>query len=153
MFENRVLRMIFGPKSDDTTAECRGLHVEELHDLYSSPNIIRVIKSRRMRWAEHVARMGRREVYTGFWWGKLRERVHFKELGVDGGIILKWFLKSGMVLVDSIDLGQNRDRWPAPALCECHNDSPLPIKSGKYLDLGPVHLLRKDSVPCSEFNE
>jgi hypothetical protein len=58
MFENRVLRMIFGPKSDDTTAECKGLHNEELRDLYCSPNIIvRVIK---LRWAEHVARMGKR---------------------------------------------------------------------------------------------
>ena len=64
MFENRVLRMMFGPKSDETTAGCRGLHNEEFHDLYSSPNVIRVIKSRRMSWAEHVACMGqRRGVY------------------------------------------------------------------------------------------
>jgi len=64
MLENRVLRIIFGPKSEDTTAGCRELHNEELHDLYSSPNVIRVIKSRRMRWAEHLARMGeRRDVY------------------------------------------------------------------------------------------
>jgi hypothetical protein len=58
MFENRVLRRIIGPKSDEVTGERRRLHNEEINDLYSSPNIIRVIKSRRMRWAGHVARMG-----------------------------------------------------------------------------------------------
>jgi hypothetical protein len=58
VFENRELRGIFGPKRDGVTVECRRLHNEELNDLYSSPNIIRVIKSRRMRWAGHVARMG-----------------------------------------------------------------------------------------------
>jgi hypothetical protein len=57
-FENRVLRRIFGPKRDKATGEWRRLPQEELNDLYSSPNIIRVIKSRRMRWAGHVARMG-----------------------------------------------------------------------------------------------
>jgi hypothetical protein len=58
VFENRVLRRIFGPKGDEATGDLRRLHNEELNDLYSSPNIIRVIKSRRMRWAGHVARMG-----------------------------------------------------------------------------------------------
>jgi hypothetical protein len=64
VFENRVLRRIFGPKRDEVTGEWRKLHSEELHNLYSSPNIITQIKSRRMRWAGHVARMGEeREVY------------------------------------------------------------------------------------------
>jgi hypothetical protein len=58
VFENRVLRRMFGPKRDEATGEWRRLHKEELNDLYSSPNIIRVIKSRRMRWAGHMARMG-----------------------------------------------------------------------------------------------
>jgi hypothetical protein len=58
VFENRVLRWIFGPKRDEVTGEWRRLHNEELNDLYSPPNSIRVIKSRRMRWAGHVARMG-----------------------------------------------------------------------------------------------
>ena len=57
MFENRVLKRIFGPKGDGITGERRKLHNEELNDLYTSPNIVRMIKSRRMRWAGHVARM------------------------------------------------------------------------------------------------
>jgi len=57
-FENRVLRRIFGPRRDEGTGEWRRLHNEELNDLYSSPNIVRVIKWRRMRWAGHAARMG-----------------------------------------------------------------------------------------------
>jgi hypothetical protein len=59
VFENRVLRRICGPKRDEVTGEWRKLHNEELHDLYTSPTIVRVIKSRRIRWAGHVARMGR----------------------------------------------------------------------------------------------
>jgi len=57
VFENRMLRRIFGPKRDDVTREWRKLHNEKLNDLYVSPNIVRVIKSRRMKWAGHVARM------------------------------------------------------------------------------------------------
>jgi hypothetical protein len=60
VFGNRVLRRIFGPKKDEVTGEWRKLHDEELHDLYSSPSIIRIIKSRRMRWAGHVTRMGKK---------------------------------------------------------------------------------------------
>jgi hypothetical protein len=62
VFENRVLRRIFGPKRDEVTGEWRRLHNEELIDLYSSPNIVRVIKSRRMRWAGHVACTAERRV-------------------------------------------------------------------------------------------
>jgi len=60
VFENRVLRRIFGPKRDEVTGDWRKLHNEELNDLYCSSNIFRVIKSKRMRWAGHVARMGER---------------------------------------------------------------------------------------------
>jgi hypothetical protein len=90
VFENRVLRRIYGPKRDEATGEWRRLHNEELNDLYSSPNIIRVIKSRRQRWVWHVARMGKREVHTGFWCGDLRECDHLGDPGGDGSIILKW---------------------------------------------------------------
>jgi hypothetical protein len=64
VFENRVLRRIFGPKRDEVMGEWRKFHKKELHNLYSSPDIIRQVKSRRMRWAGHVARMGEeRKVY------------------------------------------------------------------------------------------
>jgi hypothetical protein len=66
VFENRVLRRIFDPKRDELTEEWRKLHNEELNDMYTSPNTVRVIKSRRMRWAKHVARMGRERCVQGF---------------------------------------------------------------------------------------
>jgi len=88
-FEKRVLRRIFGPKRDEVTGEWRKLHNEELNNLYSSPNIVRVINSRRMRWAGHVARMGEGRC-TGFWWGNLREGDHWGDPGVDGRKILGW---------------------------------------------------------------
>jgi hypothetical protein len=91
--ENRVLGRIFGPKRDEVTGEWRKLHNEELNDLYSSPTILLVMKSRRIMWTGHVARMGRREACTGFWWVNLRERVHWGEPGVDGRIILRWIFK------------------------------------------------------------
>jgi hypothetical protein len=68
MFENRVLRRMFGPKTDEVTGEWRNLHNEELHDFYSSPSIMRIMKSRSMRWAGHVARMGGRVTRIGCWW-------------------------------------------------------------------------------------
>jgi hypothetical protein len=93
VFENRVLRRKFGPKRDEVTGEWRRLHNEELNDLYSSPNIIRVIESRRMGWAGHVVRMGKRKGHTGFWWRDLRKGDQLRHPGVDGSIILKWFFK------------------------------------------------------------
>jgi hypothetical protein len=75
VFENRVLRKIFGLKRDEVTGEWRKLHDEELHDFYSSPSIIRINKARRMRWAWHVVRMGRRRTCIG-WWENQREGGH-----------------------------------------------------------------------------
>jgi hypothetical protein len=80
---------VFGLKRDEVTGEWRKLHNEELNDLYCSSNIVRVVKSR-MRWAGHVACMGRGEVCTGFWWGSLRERDYLGDPEVDGRIILRW---------------------------------------------------------------
>ena len=78
VFENRVLRRIFVPKRNEVTGEWRKLHNEELNDLYSSPNIIWVIKPRRMRWAVHVACMARGKLHIGFWWRNLGVRTAWK---------------------------------------------------------------------------
>ena len=88
VFENMVLRRIFGPRRNEVTLEWRRIHNKELNNLYSSPNIVRVIKSRRMRRAGYVARMGEEKGCTGFCWGNRRERDHWGDLGVDGWIIL-----------------------------------------------------------------
>jgi len=94
VFEDRVLRRVFAPKRDMVTGEWRKLHNEVLNDLYSLPNIVRVVKSRGMRWAGHVARIGARiEVCTGCWWGSLRERGHWGDQDVDGRIILRWLFR------------------------------------------------------------
>jgi hypothetical protein len=86
VFENRVLRKIFGPKREKD-GSWRKLHNDELHSLYSSPNIVRVINSRMMRWAGHVARMG--EVFTRFWLGGPKVTDYWEDLGVGGKITLR----------------------------------------------------------------
>jgi hypothetical protein len=75
VFENRVLRRIFGPKIEEVLGECRKLHNEEINDLYSSPSIVRMITSRIMRWARHVACMGERRGVYRIWCWNLRERT------------------------------------------------------------------------------
>jgi hypothetical protein len=75
VFEKRVLR-IFGSKGDEVTGVWRKLHIEELRNLYPSPNIIRIFKSKEMRWAGHVVRKGRREMNIGDWWGSQKDRHH-----------------------------------------------------------------------------
>ena len=96
VFEKRVLRRVFCPKRDEVTGEWRKLYNEELRDLYSLPNIVRVVKSRRMRWAGHVSRRGRERCAQGRW--KDNIRIDLQELGGGGA----W-----------IDLAQDRDRWRA----------------------------------------
>jgi hypothetical protein len=93
LFEKSVLRRIFGPKRDEVTGDLRKLHKDELNDIHSSPNIVRVIKSRRRRWAGHVALWGRVEVYTVFWLGNVRERDHLEDPGLDGSTILRWIFR------------------------------------------------------------
>ena len=87
-FENTVLRRIFGPRSDEVTGEWGRLHNEELNDLYSSPNIVWVIKSRKMRWAGHVGHMGEERGVYRVLMGKLDEKNHWGDLGIDRWIIL-----------------------------------------------------------------
>jgi hypothetical protein len=88
VFQNRVMRRVFGPKRDEVTGECRKHHNDELCDLYSSPNILQAIKSRTMIWVGHVARTGRKETFIGFGgktWG---------DQSIDGRLILRWIFRN-----------------------------------------------------------
>ena len=114
VFDNRVLRRIFGPKRNEVTGEWRKLHNEELNNLYSSPNIVRVIISRRMMWAEYATRMGESRIVYRILVGKFKGKsplgrpwrrwednikMELQEVGCEG---MEW-----------IDLAQDRDRWQA----------------------------------------
>jgi len=91
--ENRLQRRIFGPKRDEITGERRTLHNVVLNELFSSPNVVRWIKSRRMRWAEHVAGLGeRRGVYRALV-GKPEERDLLEDPSIDGRIMLRWIFR------------------------------------------------------------
>ena len=90
VFQNRVLREILGRRRDEVTGDWRKLHNEELNDVYCSPNIVRVIKSRMM--GEVCSAYGG-QAYSGFRWGNLRERGHFVDPGIDGRIILRWIFR------------------------------------------------------------
>jgi hypothetical protein len=88
---------IFGPKRDEVIGGWRELHNEELHGLYSSPSIIRVVKARRMRWAGHVAHLGEVRGAYNILVGKPEGRNHWEDIGVDGRITLRWILgKQGL---------------------------------------------------------
>jgi hypothetical protein len=89
VFENMVLRRIFGPKRDNITGEWRKIHNEDLNDLHSSPKIERMIKSRRMRWAGHVERMGKRRGIYSVLVGRPERTNHLEDPGIDGRIILR----------------------------------------------------------------
>jgi hypothetical protein len=120
MSENKVLKRIFGHKRDEVIGEWTKLHSVELHNLYSSPDITRQIKSRRMKWEGHVARMvEERKAYIRFWWESPKERDHLEDQGVDGRMgseCILWRLAGG-VCVDSGGSGQG----PMADSCE-HGD-------------------------------
>ena len=103
MFENRVLRRIFVPKRDEVTREWRKPHYEELNDMYSTPNIFRVIKLKIMRWSGHVALMGKRTGVYRVLEGKPDGKNHLGYSGVDGRIILRWAFRKW-------DVGYGLDR-------------------------------------------
>jgi len=114
VFENMVLRRIFGPRRDEVTGDWRRLHNEEINVLYSSPNIVQVIKSRRLRWAGHVARMGEERGVYRFLVGKQEGR---RSLGRPRR---RWLDNIRMDLqevgcghMDLIGLAQDRDGWRA----------------------------------------
>ena len=112
VFENMVLRRIFGPRKDEVTGQWRRLHNEELNDLYPSPNIVRVIKSRGMRWAGHVARMGEERVVYRVLVGKLEGRRLLGRPRRRWVINIRMDLQEvGCGYMDWIGLAQDRDRW------------------------------------------
>jgi len=102
---------IFGPRRDEITGEWRRFHNEELYDLYSSPNIVRVINARKMRWAGQVARMGEERGAYRVLVGKPEGERPLGDLGVDGWIILGWISRRWDVGMDWVGLAQDRDRW------------------------------------------
>jgi len=112
VFENMVLRRIIGSRRDEVTGEWRRLHNEELNDLYSSPNIVRVTKWRRMRWAGHVARMGEERGVYSFLVGKPEGRRPLerpRHRWVDN--IRMYLQEVGCGYMDWIGLAQDRDGW------------------------------------------
>jgi len=112
VFENMVLRRICGPVRDEVTGEWRRLHNEELNDLYAPPNIVRVIKSRRMKWAGHVARMGKERGVYRVLVGKPegnRPLGRSRRRWMDN--IRMDLQEVGCVYMDWIGLAQDRDRW------------------------------------------
>ena len=114
VLENRVLRRIFGLKRDEVTGEKRKIHSEELNNLYISPNIVRMIQSRRMKWAGHVARMGESRVLYRILVGKREGRRPLGRHRRRWGIILRWiFRKTRGRGMDWIGLAEDRVRWRA----------------------------------------
>jgi hypothetical protein len=113
VFENRVLRRIFGPKKDEVTGQWRKLHKEELRELYSSPSIIRIIKSRRMIWAGHVAQMREKRNAYRLLVGKPEGKKPLGDPDVGGDNIRLDFGGVGWGDVDWIDLAKDRNRWRA----------------------------------------
>ena len=129
VFENRVLGKIFGPRRDEVTGEWRRLHNEELKDLYSSPNIVRVIKLRRMRWAGHVARMGEERGVYRILVGKPEGRRALGRPRRRWVIILGWICRRWDV-VYGLDWAGPGWRQLADA-CECGNEHSGSVNCGE----------------------
>ena len=131
MFENVVLR-IFGPRRAEVTGEWRRLHNEELNDLYSSPNIVRVLKSWRMRWAGHVARMGMERGVYRVLVGKLEGKRPLGRPMYRWGDNIRMDLQElGCGHVDWIGLAQDRDRWRT--LVSAVMNLQVPWNAGNFL--------------------
>ena len=138
-----VLRRIFGPRRDEVTGEWKRLHNEELNDLYPSPNILRVIKSRRMRWAGHVARMGEERglyrVLVGKQEGK-RPLGRPRRRWVDNNRVDLQVVGCGYM--DLIGLAQDRDSWRT--LVNAVNEPSVSLKCGNFLtSCKPVSFSRR----------
>jgi hypothetical protein len=114
VFENRVWRRVFGPKRDEVTGEWRKLHNEEMNDLYSLPNILRVVKSKRMRWAGHVARMGEERGVHRVLVGKLEGKMSLGRPRHRWEDNIKMDVEEvGGGRGDRMKSAQDRDRWRA----------------------------------------
>ena len=126
VFENKVLRRVFEPKRDEVTGEWRKLHNEELRDLYSLPNIVRVVKSRRMRWAGHVAHMGEGRGVHRVLVGKPEEKIPL------GRPRSRW---EDNVKIDLREVGGGED-WMelAQDTCEYGDELSGSINCGEFLD-------------------
>jgi hypothetical protein len=132
MFENRVLRRIFGPKRDEVTEGWRKLHNEELHGLYPSPSIVRVIKARSMRWAGHVVRMGEVRGAYNILVARPKGRRPLGRPRRTWEDNIKMDLREiGFGDVDWIHLAEDRDRWRA--LVNTVMNLRVPLNAGNFL--------------------
>jgi hypothetical protein len=101
-YQDKMLRKILGPEKDEVKRERRRLYNKEIYDLYSSPNVIWVTNSKRMRRVGHIAHMGDRRGAKGFWWKNLGEREHLEDLGVYERITLKWISRFIQIILMTI---------------------------------------------------
>jgi len=132
-------------RSDEVTGEWRKLHNEELSDLYLLRNIVREVESRKMRWAGHVARIGRGEGCKGFWWGNLRERDHWEDPDADWWIILRWIFRIWEEVVG------NGWSWLRIETGEYGDEHSGSKSAGNFLtSCRTSYLLKKDSAPWSK---
>ena len=127
VFENRALRRIFGPKRNEVTREWRKLQNQELNDPYSAPNIFRVVKSRRMRWVGHVARMGEKRGVYNFLVGKPEWKRPLRRLRS------RWENNINMDLQE-VGWGHYSGYGQVAGSCGCGNEHSGSIKCGKFLD-------------------